>query len=118
VPKIEIDLDLMTQTLINLALNGVQAMTPGGVLTISAARVGEKVRIGISDTGTGIPKDELEKVFRPFYTTKHEGTGLGLAISRGIIDRHGGTMEVTSEPGRGSTFTIAFGIPAPRGATV
>jgi signal transduction histidine kinase len=117
VPKIEIDPDLMTQSLVNLALNGVQAMDPGGVLTISAAKVGDTVRIGIADTGAGIAEQDVEHIFRPFYTTKHEGTGLGLAISRGIVDRHGGTLEVTSERGRGSTFTLVFGVPAPRGVS-
>ncbi len=117
VPKIEIDPDLMTQTLVNLALNGIQAMSPGGVLTLTVARDGEHVRIGIADTGTGIAEQDLEHIFRPFYTTKHEGTGLGLAISRGIVDRHGGLIEVTSEPGRGSTFTLAFGIPRASGGS-
>lgn len=117
VPKIEIDPDLMTQTLVNLALNGIQAMSPGGVLTLTVVRDGEHVRIGIADTGTGIAEQDLEHIFRPFYTTKHEGTGLGLAISRGIVDRHGGLIEVTSEPGRGSTFTLAFGIPRASGGS-
>ncbi|MDH3496014.1 MAG: ATP-binding protein [Gemmatimonadota bacterium] len=116
IPKIKVDPDLMTQTLVNLALNGIQAMTPGGVLTFTATRTGTSVRIGVSDTGTGISPDELEKIFRPFYTTKHQGTGLGLAITRGIVDRHGGSIEVSSEPGRGSTFTLVFAAPAREGA--
>jgi signal transduction histidine kinase len=111
VPKIRVDPDLVAQALVNLALNGIQVMAPGGVLTISTDHVNDEVHIAISDTGTGIPGEQLEAIFRPFYTTKHQGTGLGLAISRGIVERHGGRLEVESDVGTGSTFTLVFSAP-------
>jgi signal transduction histidine kinase len=111
VTKIQVDPELMTQTLVNLALNGIQAMEPGGVLTLSTFLHGHEVRLEIADTGSGIPVDRLDRIFRPFFTTKHRGTGLGLAISRGIVERHGGWLDVRSEAGQGSVFTIAFAKP-------
>jgi len=111
VPKIRVDPELVAQALVNLALNGIQVMGPGGVLTILTDHVNDEVHIAISDTGTGIPGEQLETIFRPFYTTKHQGTGLGLAITRGIVERHGGRLEVESEVGTGSTFTLVFSAP-------
>jgi signal transduction histidine kinase len=108
VGKIKIDPELMTQGLVNLALNGIQAMGPGGLLTLSTGCVSGEVHISVSDTGTGILDDQLATIFRPFYTTKHQGTGLGLTITRGIIERHGGRLEVQTEVGVGSTFTLAL----------
>ena len=109
---VRVDPELMTQALVNLSLNGIQAMEPGGVLTLSTEAVREEVRISISDTGPGLSAEQLDAIFRPFYTTKHQGTGLGLAISRGIAERHGGRIEVASEPGRGAAFTLV--LPAAR----
>lgn len=111
VPRIRLDAELMTQALVNLTLNGIQAMRPGGVLTIATRHEDRTVRISVSDTGDGVPADRLEAIFRPFFTTKHTGTGLGLAITRGIVERHGGRLEVESEPGVGSTFTLVLPIP-------
>jgi signal transduction histidine kinase len=108
VSKVPVDPELMTQTLVNLALNGIQAMEPGGILTLATSRNGDDVQLDISDTGSGIPQDKIEKIFRPFFTTKHRGTGLGLAISRGIVERHGGRLDVRSTPGEGTTFTLTF----------
>jgi signal transduction histidine kinase len=109
-PRVRVDTGLMTQALVNLSLNGVQAMQPGGVLTLAARHMDHTVRISVSDTGEGIPDDRLEAIFRPFFTTKHRGTGLGLAITRGIVERHGGRLEVESEPGVGSTFTLVLSV--------
>jgi signal transduction histidine kinase len=117
VSRVQVDPELMTQTLVNLALNGIQAMEPGGVLTLATVRDGGEVHLEISDTGSGIPADLLERIFRPFFTTKHRGTGLGLAISRGIVERHGGRLDVRSEAGRGTAFTIAFSAPEQEGVT-
>jgi len=117
VPRILLDPDLMTQGLVNLTLNGLQAMRGGGVLTLSVARSGSELRLAVSDTGVGIPEEALERIFRPFFTTKHQGTGLGLAITRGIVERHGGRLEVSSHPGEGSTFTLVFGVPSSEEAT-
>jgi signal transduction histidine kinase len=116
-PRVQVDPELMTQTLVNLALNGVQSMTPGGVLTLATTQRGEEVHIEIADTGSGIPADQLARVFRPFFTTKHRGTGLGLAISRGIVERHGGRLDVRSEVGQGTVCTIAFAVREREGAS-
>ncbi len=107
-PRIRVDPELLTQALVNLALNAIQATEPGGSLQISLESADNSVRFSISDTGKGITDDEVERIFRPFYTTKHRGTGLGLAITRGIVERHGGQIEIESKPGAGSTFTLAI----------
>jgi signal transduction histidine kinase len=105
-PTIRVDPELLTQALVNLALNAIQAMDPGGVLHISVEVIDGNVGISISDTGKGITPDEMERIYRPFYTTKHQGTGLGLAITRAIVERHGGCIRAESKLGRGSTFTL------------
>jgi signal transduction histidine kinase len=81
-------------------------MPEGGTLTLIAQREGNGVRLDVIDTGCGIPADQLPKLFRPFHTTKTNGHGLGLAIARKIVAAHGGTIDVQSEPGRGTQFTI------------
>ena len=106
--RVRLDPELVTQALVNLVLNGIQAMEPRGVVTIASEISTGEARITVSDTGAGIAEDQLDTVFRPFYTTKHQGTGLGLAISRGIMERHGGTLRADSRVGAGSTFTLAF----------
>ncbi len=105
-PTIRVDPELLTQALVNLALNAIQAMEPGGVLQVSVASVDGSVGFSISDTGKGIEPDEMQRIYRPFYTTKHQGTGLGLAITRAIIERHGGHIMAESKLGEGSTFTL------------
>lgn len=108
--RVRVDPELITQALVNLAMNGIQAMERGGVLTVSVEERGEEIHISVSDTGKGIPEENLEKIFRPFYTTKHRGTGLGLAISRTIVERHLGRMAVESTSGLGSRFTLVLPI--------
>ena len=83
-------------------------MDDSGMLTIRTTLVDEQIVVTISDTGSGIAKEKLEKIFNPFYTTKDNGTGLGLAICESIINKHNGSIEVQSEEGRGSTFIISF----------
>jgi signal transduction histidine kinase len=107
-PTIRVDPELITQALVNLALNAIQAMESGGTLQISVETEDGSVRFSISDTGKGIAPDELERIFRPFYTTKHQGTGLGLAITRTIVERHGGYITAKSELDTGSTFTLVI----------
>lgn len=104
--RVRVDPEMLTQALVNLALNGIQAMDPGGLLTFGVSNRGEEILILVSDTGRGVPERDIEKIFRPFFTARHRGTGLGLAITRSIIERHGGRLEVESKSGVGSAFTI------------
>jgi two-component system sensor histidine kinase HydH len=102
-----VDPDRIKQALLNLCLNALEAMKAGGILTLTLRRQDERtLRIGISDTGPGISREEIDRIFDPFYTTKTSGTGLGLAIVHRIVEAHGGEIRVTSEPGGGTTFTI------------
>jgi signal transduction histidine kinase len=107
-PLVRLDADLFEQALLNLMLNAEQAMPDGGVLTLIGRSDPKWVYLDVIDTGVGIPPDQLPKLFRPFYTTKADGSGLGLATVRKIVLAHGGTIEVQSEPGRGTKFTIAL----------
>jgi len=107
-PKINVDSELIVQVLSNLINNAIHAMPKGGSLTISASP-GEKknfITITIKDTGCGIAKQNLSKIFEPFYTTKSQGTGLGLAIIRNIIDKHNGSINCESIVGKGTSFII------------
>ncbi len=108
-PRLRIDVHQIQQVLINLMLNAIQAMEKGGTLTIRTfLEDGGGVGVAVEDTGAGIPKTHLKKIFDPFFTTKSEGTGLGLSISLKILDNHGATLDVISEEGKGSFFTIHF----------
>jgi len=107
VGEIPLDADRMTQVLLNLFQNAIGAMEGGGLLRISLdRRDGKGVRIRVADTGVGIPKEELPRVFDPYFTTRPSGTGLGLAIVHKIVEAHGGEVRLESEPGRGTTATI------------
>jgi two-component system NtrC family sensor kinase len=114
-PQLTLDRNQMQSVLLNIIINALDATEPGGSITIttgmglSASKPDQKgVQIVCTDTGCGIPPENLDKLFDPFFTTKEigQGTGLGLAVSYGIVDRHGGTIWVQSKVGRGSTFTI------------
>jgi signal transduction histidine kinase len=100
------------QVFMNLLTNAAQALAQakGGVIKISTGREGERVVIRVADNGPGIPVDVLPRIFDPFFTTKDvgEGSGLGLSIVHGIVERHGGTIDVASEVGRGTTFTVTL----------
>jgi two-component system sensor histidine kinase HydH len=105
--EVSLDADRMTQVFLNLCLNAIAAMEPGGVLRVSLAQRDERtVRITIADTGAGIPKEDLPRVFDPYFTTRSSGTGLGLAIVHKIVEAHGGEVRLESEPGKGTTATI------------
>ena len=86
----------------------MDAMPGGGTITIrtSLAAGGQRVAIEVIDTGAGLTQEEIERLFTPYYTTKHHGTGLGLAIVQSVIADHKGTVSATSEPGRGTTFRM------------
>jgi PAS domain S-box-containing protein len=90
----------------NLIKNAVEAMPRGGDLTVTVKKEGETVVIDVADTGVGIPPEVMESLFRPFFTTKPRGTGLGLAVCRQAVEAHGGTITLSSEQGKGTTFTI------------
>ena len=105
-PPVRADGNLLVQVLVNLFLNAVEAMPEGGRLRISVRPVGQEVEIAVSDTGRGIPPDERERIFDPFFSTRPGGTGLGLSIAHSIVEAHGGRIEVESTPGAGTTFRI------------
>jgi signal transduction histidine kinase len=112
-PMVAGDPESLLQVFLNLAQNALQAMPDGGTLEILTTRrrrsrlgYGQFCEIRFRDTGIGIPRDRIKKLFIPFYTTKSKGTGLGLAISHRIINQHGGTIEVRSTLGQGSTFSV------------
>lgn len=96
----------LQQALINLLLNAVEAMGHGGELTVATEAGGGSLRISIRDTGSGIAPENFGLIFDTFFTTKKHGTGLGLAISRRMVEEHHGKIEVQSEVGKGSTFSI------------
>jgi len=113
-PEIEVDRSQISQVFSNLVLNAIQAMFLGGELRVSTLP-GKKVdnflrnvKIQISDSGHGIAEEKLKKLFDPFFTTKHGGTGLGLTITHSIVDGHKGYIDVVSQLGQGTTFTITL----------
>lgn len=109
-PRVKLDKNKIDQVFWNLMINSSEAMPKGGTLTIVSQFSTDEnyIEIEFIDTGVGIPKEAINKLFEPFYTTKSNGTGLGLAISYGIIGQHQGKIEVKSEPGQGSIFTISL----------
>ncbi|MFP4380694.1 MAG: cache domain-containing protein [Candidatus Sumerlaeia bacterium] len=109
-PLVYADRNQMQQVLINISLNACQAMPEKGLLKVRAYEENQRLKIEIRDTGVGIPEENLGKIFEPFFTTKaaEKGTGLGLSVTYGIIDKHGGHIEVDSTVGEGTTFTIVL----------
>ncbi len=105
-PEIDADPDLLHRAFQNLVLNALDAMPAGGSLTLRTTDRDETVRIELTDTGKGLTPEECSRLFTPYYTTKHLGTGLGLAIVQSVVSDHHGTISVSSEEGRGTTFRI------------
>jgi signal transduction histidine kinase len=112
-PPFPVDSEQLHQVLLNLVLNGVQAIELEGRISIEARALDADgpnlagyIEISVADTGAGIPPEHLERIFRPFYTTKRGGTGLGLSLCRRIIAAHGGSLSVESQLKQGSRFTI------------
>jgi PAS domain S-box-containing protein len=107
-PAAQADADQMSQVIINLIMNALHAMENGGTLRVELEQEQDRIKLTVADTGHGIPKDVLPKIFEPFYTTKEfgKGTGLGLTVVKGIIEEHQGTITVESEEGKGTRFTI------------
>ncbi len=105
-PQVYVDPSKITQVIMGLITNAIEAIPKSGEIKISSKTEGRNVLISVSDTGAGISKDNLSKIFDPFFTTKEKGTGLGLSIMYKIVEQHKGRLEVESEVGRGTTFTI------------
>jgi signal transduction histidine kinase len=105
-PPVAVDPEQMKQVLGNLVLNASQAMPEGGTLRIETGREDEGVFVAVSDTGVGIPAENLDRIFQPLFTTKAKGIGLGLAMSSSLVEANGGAIGVESTPGRGSRFTV------------
>jgi signal transduction histidine kinase len=105
-----IDVEALRQIIVNTGLNAIQAMPDGGSLTVATARTGDRLTITVRDTGTGIDPAIMDRIFDPFFTTKDvgEGTGLGLAVTYSLIQQMGGSIDVQSEPGRGTVLTITL----------
>lgn len=105
-PATPIDPTQIQQVLVNLIKNALQAMTKGGTLTLQTGEGADGVWVSVSDTGGGIPQEQINRIFEPFYTTKKKGTGLGLMIVQRIVRAHGGRIDLESQVNRGTTFRI------------
>ena len=106
-PEMMADPDQLGQVFSNVILNALQAMSEGGTLTITSESPNpEWINVSVTDTGTGISKEDLEQIFNPLFTTKAKGIGLGLSVIKVLVEAHGGTIDVQSTVENGSTFTI------------
>lgn len=116
-PHVRARADQLRQVFLNLFLNAQQAMVTGGEIRVATSRYEQSLQpsiaIQISDTGVGIAEEELKRIFEPFYSTRKKGTGLGLWVTQDIVRQHGGRIEVLSEKGRGTTFTVMLLIDSP-----
>jgi signal transduction histidine kinase len=108
--EVRVDRDLLKQAVLNVVVNAMQAMPDGGELSFEASATKDTAELRISDTGTGIPAELRDKIFRLYFSTKKEGSGIGLAMTFRIVQIHDGTIDFTSEPGKGTTFVIRLPI--------
>ena len=108
IPQISGDAEYLRSVFSNLFINAVQAMQKGGKLNVEIGRENNFVVVKVADTGSGIPPENLDRVFEPYFSTKETGTGLGLAIVKKIVDDHHGAIEVESASGKGTTFRVAL----------
>ena|SRR5208282_1161334 len=113
-PQVDHDPALIQQVVLNLLLNGIQAISGTGRVEVTTVREQNQAIVEVADTGRGIPADALAKIFKPFFTTRSEGTGLGLSLANGIVQSHGGKIEVSSTPGKGSRFRVALPLERPK----
>jgi two-component system, sporulation sensor kinase E len=111
VPEVPMDKRFMKQAILNLIKNAISAMPSGGSLSLSTRSAQDELRIEVADSGEGISEDRIQKIFEPYYTTRENGSGLGLTLVFKIVKEHRGEIQVQSEPGRGSAFTIVLPIP-------
>ena len=109
-PEINVDEDEIKRVFMNLTTNGLQAMENGGTLTVATKKTEGFVEVRFKDTGIGISKENIEKLFTPFFTTKAKGMGIGLSICKKFIESHGGSIKAESEVGKGTIFTIKLPI--------
>jgi signal transduction histidine kinase len=107
-PLIRMDPERLTQALINIMKNGMQAMGPGGILRVEGRLLRDRVEVTISDSGSGIPPDQMEKIFNYYYTTKENGVGLGLPIAHRIIEAHEGQLKIESRVGAGTKVSVTL----------
>jgi signal transduction histidine kinase len=107
-PPIRLDVDLFKQALLNLVLNAEHAMPSGGELILTTRRQGQAIVLEVTDTGLGMTDEVRARIFDAFFSTRKGGSGLGLPTTRKIIEAHGGTIRVQSEPGKGSQFTVVL----------
>ena len=107
-PSVQLDQSQFKQALLNLIINGVQAMEEGGVLTVRAKPLNEGIQIDVEDTGPGMESEQLDKIFDLFFSTKEDGTGIGLTIAKEVIEEHGGRINVESSPDQGTKFSIVL----------
>ena len=114
-PFIRMDPERLTQALINIMKNGMQAMGQGGTLYIEIKSLKDSVEVIISDSGSGILPDQMEKIFNYYYTTKEKGVGLGLPIAHRIIEAHGGQLKIGSRVGSGTKVTVLLPISTRQG---
>jgi len=112
-PEVEHDSDRIHQVLLNLLLNAVQSMDGAGKVRVDIGAKDDCARVTVSDTGRGIPEEQLAHIFRPFYTTRGNGTGLGLSLARRIVEDHRGRINVTSVVGKGTKFEVLIPFDAP-----
>ena len=106
-PEVRIDPDRLSQALLNLCLNAIQAMAAGGVMTLSTGQAPDgRAFVAVADTGPGIPPEQRDRIFDPYFTTKARGTGLGLPLAHKIVAAHGGEIRVAARPGGGTVFTV------------
>jgi len=110
-PTINVDRDLMKQALLNLVLNGCQAMPAGGELKVKPRKGGDHLNLEISDQGVGIAPEARQKIFSLFYTTKPGGTGIGLAMAFRVLQLHNGFIDFSSEAHQGTTFRVSIPVP-------
>ncbi|MEM3699830.1 MAG: GAF domain-containing protein [Candidatus Bathyarchaeia archaeon] len=109
-PKIRVDTEKIRRVFVNLIRNAIEAMPKGGKITIKSRAVGENLEMVFTDTGVGMPKQTLEKLWTPLFTTKAKGMGFGLAICKRFVEAHGGSISVKSDLGKGTTFTVTVPI--------
>jgi signal transduction histidine kinase len=106
IPKVVADPSQLYQVIVNLTVNAIQAIKGNGILKIETFSDKDYVYFTIEDNGIGMDRETMDKIFIPFFTTKKDGTGLGLSVVHGIITNHNGKIDVESEPGKGTKFTV------------